>query len=285
MDFFRDMATNPFLGTGLLAGLFASVSCGLVGPYVITRRLVFLAGAIAHVAVGGIGAAVFAAHRYPEALGWISPVHGAALAAILAAVALAVVHDRAGERLDTLVGALWATGMAVGILLVKLTPGYHTELMSYLFGNLAYVSHGDVALLGGVAILATVITLTFHKRFVAICLDPEQAALQGIPVLSTHIVLLVLVALAVIALTQVVGLILVIALVSLPAATAGRLVPRFSSMIWITLVLSAGLTTIPRIAVYGTAVSPESAIVLSAAGLYLIVATATRRRAGPEAVR
>ena len=130
MDFFRDMGSNPFLLTGLLAGGLASIACGAVGPFVVTRRLVFLAGALAHIAVGGVGAAVFLAHRFPDLLGDVSPIHGGGVAATAAAPVLALLLHRVRERLDTVVGALWATGMAVGILLIKLTPGYHTELMS-----------------------------------------------------------------------------------------------------------------------------------------------------------
>lgn len=278
IEFLRDTSVNPFLTTGLAAGILASITCGAVGPYVVTRRLVFLAGALAHIAVGGLGAAIFLAQALPELGGWIKPIYGAAAAAVGAAPILAVLRHRVAERLDTVVGALWAAGMAVGILLIKLTPGYHVELMSYLFGNLAFVSVADLWLLGGLATFVLAVTVLFHRRFVALCLDPEHARLRGVPVLTTDAVLLTLVALAVICLTQVVGLILVIALLSIPAAIAGRLVARLTSIMWVTGALSALLTTVPRMLVYGTAVSPEAAIVLAATVLYLLVA-ATRRRA------
>ena len=277
-DFFRDMGTNPFLGTGLAAGLLASLACGVVGPYVVTRRIVFLAGAVAHIAVGGIGAAIFLADRFPAALGGFEPIYGAIVASLIAAVVLAVVQDRASERLDTLIGALWSVGMATGILLIKLTPGYHTELMSYLFGNLVFVSPQSVVLLAWLNAAILVIAVIFHRRFLAVCLDAEQARLQGISVLGTQTMLLMLVALTVIALTQVVGLILVIALLSLPAATAGHLVRRLAPMIGVAVALCAVLTTVPRILVYGSGVSPEPAIVLAAAGVYLLSLLWVRRR-------
>lgn len=278
MAFFADMAHNPFLLTGLLAGLLASVACGVVGPYVVTRRIVFLGGAIAHIAVGGIGAAIFLAHRAPTHLAWLEPIHGAAVAAVLAAVLLGYVHDRVEEHVDTLIGALWAIGMAVGVLLIRFTPGYHSELMSYLFGNITYVSPQSVWLMVVLDAVILVAALALHKRLLAICLDAEQASLQGISVLATHIALLVLVALTVICLTQVVGLILVIALLSLPAATAAHHATRLTPMIWISIALCAVLTTLPRIAVYGTEVSPEPAIVLAAAAVYLLSALVRRLR-------
>lgn len=270
-DFLRDAAHNPFLYSGLLAGLLASLACGVIGPHLIARRLVFLAGAIAHIAVGGLGAAIFLAHKF-ETFAALEPMHGALASALLAAVILALVERYGAERLDTLIGALWATGMAVGILLIKFTPGYHSELMGYLFGNIVYADAADVRRMAVLGLLVALGAALFHKRFLALCVDPQQAELQGVSVFATHLVFLLLVALTVISLTQVVGLILVIALLSLPAATAAHLARRLPAQIGLATLLCALLTTVPRIAVYGTRVSPESAIVLASGALYLLTA-------------
>ncbi|MCG3179036.1 MAG: High-affinity zinc uptake system membrane protein ZnuB [Phycisphaerae bacterium] len=280
-DFFRDMAVNPMLLTGLLAGLLASVACGVIGPYVITRRVVFLAGAIAHTAVGGIGAAIFLSYRWPGAFGWLTPPVGATIVAVASALLLGVMHDRVAERMDTLVGAMWAVGMAAGVMLIKFTPGYHTELMSYLFGSIATVASSDVWLIAALDAVIVAAVLLTHKRLLAICLDEEQAGLQGVSVLGTNLLLLTLVALTVICLIQVVGLILVLALLTLPAAAASHHVRRLAPIIWISVGLCMVLTTGPRVAVYGTRLSPESAIVLAAAGLYLLSLLLTRLRARP----
>jgi zinc transport system permease protein len=276
-QFFSDAAVNPFLLSGLAAGLLASLSCGVVGPYVVTRRLVFLAGALAHMAIGGVGAAIFLATVYPEAFSWLRPIHGGLAAAVLSAPVLAVLLHRVHERLDTIVGALWAVGMSVGILLIKLTPGYHTELMSYLFGNIAFVTRGDLVLLAALSAAVLAVAGLFHRRFLALCIDSRQAELRGIPIIATDIVLLLLIALTVIVLTQIVGLILVIALISLPAAIGSRLTARLGPSMAMAGGVSALATTVPRIAVYGTRVSPEAAIVLFIAGLYLLVALAGGR--------
>lgn len=280
--FFGDMASNPFLLTGLLASVCASVACGTVGPYLVARRLVFLAGALAHIAVGGIGAAIYLAHALPGSFGELSPTYGGVAAAVLAAPLLAWLRHRAHERLDTVVGALWATGMAVGILLLKLTPGYHTEILSYLFGNLAFVSREQVGLLAVLAAVAVSATILFHRRFLALCLDSRQAGLQGVSVIGTEAVLLTVVALTVLALTQVVGLVLVLALLTLPAASAGRLVHRVAPATWLATGLCLLVTTVPRVAVYGTPVSPEAAIVLAAAAVYVLVLLVPRDRWGPR---
>ncbi len=269
-QFFQDMGHNPFLLTGLLAGLLASLACGVVGPYVITRRIVFLSGAIAHIAVGGVGASLWLSTVYPEGIGWFRPLYGAIVVSLGAAVLIGIVHQRVVERMDTLIGALWAVGMATGLLLIKFTPGYQTELMSYLFGNIAFVAWHQVWMILALDVIILATVLVTHKRLLAICLDEQQAEIQGVPVLATNILLLCLVALTVIALTQIVGLILVIALLSLPAATASHHVGRVPSMMFAGVLISALVTTLPRIGVYGTSISAEPAIVLAAAFVYLV---------------
>ncbi len=295
IQFFKDCADNPLLLTGLAAGVLASISCGMVGPYVITRRIVFLAGAVAHMAIGGVGAAILIRHHWRQALlaanddveslgalfaarPWFAiadgllPMVGATLAAVGGAVIIGVISHRVRERLDTLIGAMWAMGMAIGVMLLKFTPGYHTELMSYLFGNISSVSVAKVWMMGGLAVVIAGSLLLLHKRLLAISLDAEHAELQGVNVLATNLALLVLVALAVICLMQVVGLILVLALLTLPAAVAGHHLQRLTAMMGAGVLLCAVLTTVPRIAVYGSAISPEASIVLAAGGVYLLSA-------------
>jgi zinc transport system permease protein len=245
---------------------------------VVTRRLLFLAGALAHIAIGGVGAAIYLSTFHPTAFGWLEPIHGGLAAALVSAPVLAVLSHRMKERLDTVVGALWAVGMSIGILLIKITPGYHTELMSYLFGNISFVTGRDLLFLAVLSAVVVGTTVLFHRRFLALCLDAEQAELRGIPVLTTDIVLFLLIAATVIVLTQIVGLILVIALLSLPAAIGARLTTRLGPSMAATFTVSVLVTTVPRIAVYGTPVSPEAAIVLATAGLYLLVVL--RRRSG-----
>lgn len=278
IGFFQDMAANPLLLTGLLAGILAGIACGVMGPLVVTRRIVFLTGAIAHMAVGGIGAAIFLRFHLNGLADRLEPFHGAVVAAVAGAVLIGVMHERARERMDTLIGAMWAIGMATGILLVKNTPGYHVELMSYLFGNIAVVEWDDVLRIAVIVVIILVVVALFYKRLIALCLDEEFAALQGVSALQTNLLLLALVALTVVSLMQIVGLILVIALLTLPAATAGHHVKRLGPMMAVATLLSVLLTTLPRVAVYGSGISPESAIILAAGAVYLISIIWTRLR-------
>lgn len=272
MNLFADIGANPLLLSSLVGSLLACIACGAVGPLVVSRRIVFLAGAIAHIALGGIGAAIYLRHH----LGWewLQPLHGATIAALAAAVVLALVHHHVQTQLDSLIGALWSVGMAAGIVLIKLTPGYHVEVMSYLFGNLSVIGWDDVALLAALDAVIVGLLLIGYKRIVAVGLDPEQAQLQGVSVLATNLLLLVLVALTVVALTRIVGLILVIALLALPAATLAPRMRHLGSLMLACTGLCALLVVIPRAAAYGSPVAAEAAIVLAAGGVYLVAACA-----------
>ncbi len=299
MAFFEAMIHhNPLLLHGLIAGLLASICCGIIGPYVITRRVVMASGAISHMAIGGVGAGIYLAYMWVdpafrlrvEALtGGLLPaptgnqlggapgreqvdqaaLFGAMAAAVIGAILIGLIHQRVRERMDTLLGAIWAVGMAIGLVLLKLTPGYQAEVTAYLFGNISFVPLSELVVLGVLAACVLTTVVVFHKRFMAICLDEQQAELQGISALWTNLVLLVLVALTVMTVMRVVGLVLVLALLALPAATAGHHATRLVHMMWISVLLCMLLTTIPRILVYDTPISPEPAIVLAAGGLYL----------------
>lgn len=287
MNYFRDMAVNPLLLSSLIGGLLAAVACGAMGPYVVTRRMVSLAGAIAHIVIGGLGGVIFLRYLLRPHLDGLQPLYGAVVAAVLAAVLIGLVQRYARERLDTLLGALWAIGMATGLMLIKYTPGYQEDLLSYLFGNLAVVDWSDVLLVGVLDIVILAVLAFCHKRFMALCLDEEFVGLQGVRVLATDILLLALVALAVVALTRIVGLILVLALLALPAATAAYFARRMGMLMLLSVLLCAVLVCVPRVAVYGTRVAPESAIVLAAGLVYLLAALwrglRHKRRTGKEA--
>jgi len=227
-NFFHALFEYTFLQNALLATWLASLACGVVGTYVVVRRISYLAGAIAHCALGGIGFA-----RYMQvAHGWVdfTPLWGALLAALLAALAIGAINLWARERIDTAISALWGIGMASGILFMAHTPGYATDLMGYIFGNILLATPQDllfIALLDG---LILILILLFHRSFSAVCFDEEFAQLRGLPARALYLLLLLLVALTVVLLVSVVGIIMVIVLLTLPAALAGRFTHRLLPM-------------------------------------------------------
>src|SRR5690554_1552883 len=198
-----------FFRNALIAGVLASVTCGIIGTYVVVRRMVAISGGISHAAFGGIGLGYY--------LG-IDPLLGATGFTVATALGMGALQLRARQQMDTLIGAVWAAGMAVGILFVYLTPGFAPDLFSYLFGNILLVPRGDILLM---AILVAVIIVTvvfLYRELQAITFDPDYATVMNLPVERLSLLLLVLIALTVVMLIRVVGIILVIALLTLPAA-------------------------------------------------------------------
>ena len=212
-----EILNSPFVRNALIAGVVACPLLGVTGTYVVMKRISYIAGAVAHSALGGIGASLYAR----EILGWswADPMLGAMLVAIFSALAIGIVTLSGGEREDTVIGAIWAVGMAAGILFIKEIPG-QVQLNSWLFGNLSVVTAEDVALTAWTTIITGFLCLLFHRQFTAVCFDDEFVRARGISVRFFYLLLLCIVAITVVLLVRVVGVILVIALLTLPAAAA-----------------------------------------------------------------
>ena len=214
----QDMLAYPFMQNALLASLLASVACGVVGTYVIHNRLTFLAGGASHAAYGGIGIALY--FRLP-----IMPctiVFSLLASMLMGAVSLRRSGQDGESSPDTAIGVLWAAGMALGIILIELTPGYAGELMGFLFGSILAVPSSDLvamALFDGALLLLLAI---FHQGLWAISLDREFARARGLPVRALYLLLVGLTAITVVMLIRVVGLILVLALLTIPPFLAMR---------------------------------------------------------------
>lgn len=215
----------PFLRYAFLAGLLSSVAFGIIGSYVVARRLASIAGAISHCVLGGIGVALY----LQSVWGWtfLHPMYGATASALLAAIILGAVTLYAKEREDTVIGAMWAIGMAVGLIFLAKTPGY-VDPMSYLFGSIILITKRDLWLIGGLDIVVAGAGLFFYHRILAISFDEEFARLRGLRVEFYYLLLLCLTALTVVLMVSVVGIVMVIALLTLPAAVAGR----FANKMW-----------------------------------------------------
>ncbi|MFP4055022.1 MAG: metal ABC transporter permease, partial [Phycisphaerae bacterium] len=235
-EFLQTLAQYAFLQRSVAAGAMAGVACGLVGSFVVVRRITYVAGGIAHCVLGGIGAAVYL--RTVQGWDWLDPLYGALVAALAAAALIGLVSIRYRQREDTLISALWATGMAVGVLFMRATPGYAQGLMTYLFGSVLMVSSGDLWLIGGLTGVILLATVVFYRPLLAVCFDEEHARTRGIRAEVYYMLLLGLTALTVVLLAKVVGIILVIALLTLPVAVAGH----FSRHLWQMMLLAAGLS-------------------------------------------
>jgi zinc transport system permease protein len=273
-EFLSDLTRYPFLQHALIAGVLASVACGIIGSYVVTKKISYIAGSIAHTVLGGLGAA-----RYFQVVhGWVwfDPLYGAVLASLLAALAIGLVSMKARQREDTVIGALWAVGMAAGILFISQTPGYNEDLMSYLFGSILMVSAQDLWLIAGLDILVVIIGALFYNQFLAICFDEEFARLRGIRVEGFYLLLLCMTALTVVLLVTVVGIIMVIAIITLPAAVAGEFTKRLWHMMLLSALLTVAFTTTGLALSYGPNLPAGATIIVIAGAAYLLSVVGVR---------
>ena len=202
-----DALQYEFMRNALAAGLLASVICGIMGTLVVVNRIVFLSGGVAHAAYGGIGLSFF--------MGWPYLV-GTLGFSFTAAMVMAAVSLKAKHRADTIIGVIWAVGMACGIILLDLTPGYNVDLMSYLFGSILTVPHADLWGMLIVGVLITGFVIYFYKDLLAISYDEEFARIRGVPIRALYFALIGLLAVTIVMVIRVVGLILVIALLTIP---------------------------------------------------------------------
>ncbi|MFH1700331.1 MAG: iron chelate uptake ABC transporter family permease subunit [Candidatus Zixiibacteriota bacterium] len=280
IEFWSAVGDYQFLRYALLTGILASVACGVVGSYVVTRRISYVAGAISHFILGGMGAAKYFNVVYGWS--WLEPLHGAVVSAILAALIIGLVSVRAKQREDTVIGALWAMGMAVGILFISQTPGYNQDLMSYLFGDILLVTASDLWLICILDLFVIAMAFMFYNQLQAICFDEEFARLRGINVELYYLLLLILTAMTVVLLVTVVGIILVIALITLPAAIAGHFTKSLGRMMVLATILSLLFTTFGLSVSYGPNLPSGAVIIVVAGGVYMlsVIANQFMRHAG-----
>jgi len=273
---FLDALQNPnipFFRYAFIVGMLASVAFGIIGTYVVARRITYIAGAISHCVLGGIGVGLYLQKKI--GIAWFDPMFGAVLAALAAAVIIGLVSLHASQREDTVIGALWAVGMAVGLLFIAKTPGY-VEPMSYLFGNILLISKSDLWIVLGLDVLVVGLAGLFYNTFLAICFDEEFARLRGIRTELFYMLLLCLTALTVVLLVRVVGIVMVIALLTLPAAVASIFSKSLLQMMGLATVfcmlsIAAGLAYS-----YTNNLPSGPTIILVAGCMYLVALTGSR---------
>jgi zinc transport system permease protein len=268
-EFLDAVVNHPFMRNALVAGFLASVACGLIGTYVVVRRITLIAGSLAHAVLGGMGAAYYL--RIVHDLGWLHPLHGAVVAALIGAVVVGLVRIYGREREDTVISALWAIGMAIGIVFIFRTPGYKADLMTYLFGNIIMADAQALRMLVGLDILIVLLVFLFYNQLMAVCFDEEFARLRGIKIGFFYTLLLCLIALTIVTLIYVVGIAMVIALLTLPVAVAGRFTKGLWEMMVLAASLSIVLTTAGLALSYGQDLPAGATTILLAGAVYLVV--------------
>jgi zinc transport system permease protein len=250
-----------FMRNAIAAGVLVSIACGIVGTLVVVNRIVFISGGIAHAAYGGIGIGYF--FRF-------NPVVGAIFFTFFSALGMGFLQRRVRERADTLIGVMWAIGMAIGIIFIDLTPGYKADLMSYLFGSILTVPRTDLWIMLGIDILIITLVSIFYKELLAISFDETFTILRNIPVETIYLGLMGMTALTIVAVMQVVGLIMVIALLTIPAAISSQFVKDMKKMMVLASCLGMIFTLIGLGLSYYLNLTSGATIILVAGTGYLL---------------
>ncbi|MFN2381576.1 MAG: metal ABC transporter permease [Guyparkeria sp.] len=257
-----ELLEQGFVQHALIAAVLVSIAAGIVGALVVVNRLVFMTGGIAHTAYGGVGTSIF--FGLP-----VLPVTGIFTAA--AALLLGALTRRQRERTDTLIGVIWAAGMALGLILVELTPGYQAGLMTYLFGSILTVATVDLWLMAGIDAVILALALYYYRDLLSFSFDPVYARTRGIPVTGLYFMLLLLVAETVVMMIQVVGLLLVIALMTLPPYLAQRFTRTLGGMMILSGLFSLLFCLAGLYASYWFDVGSGPAIIATACVIYVAV--------------
>lgn len=217
-----------FFQHALLGSLFASIACGIIGTYIVTRRLVFISGGITHASFGGIGLGLYAG---------ISPLLSAAIFSVLSSFGVEWLSKRKDMREDSAIAVFWTLGMALGIMFTFLSPGFAPDLSAYLFGNILTITISDIALLGGLAAILLLFFILYLHPIIYVAFDREFARSQGIPVQVFEYVLMMFIALTIVACLRMVGIVLVISLLTIPQMTANIFTYRFKHIIWLSIAI------------------------------------------------
>lgn len=221
-----DLLQYTFFQHALLGSLLASIACGLVGTYIVTRRLVFISGGLTHASFGGIGLGLYTG---------IPPILSAAVFAVLSAFGVEWLSKRKDMREDSAIAVFWTLGMALGIMFTFLSPGFAPDLSAYLFGNILTITAGDIALLGVLSAVLAVFFGLYLRPIVSIAFDREFARSQGLPVAFFEYTLMMFIALTIVACLRMVGIVLVISLLTVPQMTANLFSHRFHRIIWLSI--------------------------------------------------
>ena len=221
-----ELLQYTFFQHALIGSLLASIVCGMVGTYIVTRRLVFISGGLTHASFGGIGIGLYTG---------ISPILSAALFAVLSAFGVEWLSKRSEMREDSAIAVFWTLGMALGIIFTYLSPGFAPDLSSYLFGNILTIAVSDLLFLGIVALLTTLFFALYIRPIIAIAFDREFAASQGIRVRLFEYLLMMLIALCIVGCLRLVGIVLVISLLTIPQLTANLFTHSFTRIIWLSI--------------------------------------------------
>ena len=221
LAFFDNIFSYDFLTNAFIACVLSGITCGIVGSYIVARRMVFHSSGITHASFGGLGMALY----------WgINPLLGALLFAAISSVGIEFASRRGRIREDSATGIIWSVGMALGALFMSLRPGYATDLTSYLFGNILLVTDGDIMWLALLTLLLVVGAVVWLRKLMYVTFDEEYARSQGIPVVRVAYIMAMIIAVTIVMSIKVMGIILLLSLVTIPVVVANALTKDYRAI-------------------------------------------------------
>ena len=253
MEFFYDIFEYQYLANALLAAIFAGITCGIVGTYVVARRMVFLCGGITHASFGGLGIALYAG---------VNPIGGALIFATLSAMGIEWASDKGKIREDSAIGIIWSIGMAIGALFMSLTPGYTSgDLAGYMFGSIVTVTSQDITVLGIFTLLCVVGALLWWRPIMYLAFDRDFAASQGIASRAASYILTVVVAITIVLAIRIMGIVLLLSLFTIPAVTANIISKSYAKITLLAATIAVCGAVGGLVASYNWEIPPGTCII------------------------
>ena len=253
MEFFIDIFQYQYLANALLAAIFAGIMGGIVGTYIVARRMVFLCGGITHASFGGLGIALYAG---------VAPTFGALVFAILSAFGIEWATEKGKIREDSAIGIIWSIGMAVGALFMSLAPGYTSgDLTSYMFGSIITVSTTEVIILGIFTLLCVIGISLWWRPIMQIAFDRDFAKSQGIPTSTISYILSMIVAITIVLAIKIMGIVLLLSLFTIPAVTANIITKAYNKITIIATIIAVVGAVAGLICSYTWEITPGTCII------------------------
>lgn len=253
MEFFYDIFEYQYLANALLAAIFAGITCGIVGTYVVARRMVFLCGGITHASFGGLGIALYAG---------VNPIGGALIFATLSAIGIEWASDKGKIREDSAIGIIWSIGMAIGALFMSLTPGYTSgDLAGYMFGSIVTVTSQDITALGIFTLLCVIGTILWWRPIMYLAFDRDFTASQGIASRAASYVITVIVAITIVLAIRIMGIVLLLSLFTIPAVTANIISKSYAKITLLSAAIAVCGAVGGLIASYNWEIPPGTCII------------------------
>jgi zinc transport system permease protein len=253
MEFFYDIFEYQYLANALLAAIFAGITCGIVGTYVVARRMVFLCGGITHASFGGLGIALYAG---------VNPIGGALIFATLSAMGIEWASDKGKIREDSAIGIIWSIGMAIGALFMSLTPGYTSgDLAGYMFGSIVTVTSQDITALGIFTLLCVIGTILWWRPIMYLAFDRDFAASQGIVSRAASYILTIVVAITIVLAIRIMGIVLLLSLFTIPAVTANILSKSYVKITLLAAIIAVCGAVGGLVASYNWEIPPGTCII------------------------